>query len=155
MTTKTEVIEAIEQSKFTQALKDMGVPYTEQSGFIRVEGPKGRRMYVAKTKGVRRVDLSGFTIDVGAVSPSGGEFGRVKQQLDFSGGEAATLQLFIKTVKHMMSLPPSETARRLRDEEPALPVPPVPSKQNGHGKKKKAGKKVSATPPTLRPRPSA
>lgn len=161
MTTK-KVVTAVEQGKFLDILKEMGVPYTEQTGFIRVEGPKGRRIYVARTKGVRRVDISGFNLEAGAVALDKDEAptGRVKQQLDFTQDEAHILSTFRKAVKHMMSLPPSETARRLRDEPPALEgskeaAPSADTTSGALGKKKAKSKRIAPVPPTLRPRPSA
>lgn len=103
----------VAQSKFIDLLKEEGVQYTVQTGFIRVEGPKGRRLYIANTQKVKRVDISGFKVKHGAHEPIGGEFGRVMQQLDFKNDEEVILKNFLDTVRYMMQLPPSETSREL------------------------------------------
>lgn len=41
-------------------LEAAGLKVEDKAGWIKVEGPGGHRMYVAKQKEVRRVDLSGF-----------------------------------------------------------------------------------------------
>ena len=78
---------------------------TEQSGFIRVEGATGRRLYVASTKTVGRIDLSGFEFATGTKRPDQGEFGRVKQQMDLVGTEEELLARFEAILVHMLSLP--------------------------------------------------
>ena len=166
-------LKAIPQEKFLEVLKKEGVPYTIQSGFIRVEGPAGRRMYVANTKQVRRVDISGFSLQHGGVTPLKGELGRVKQQLDFKHTEDVVLKNFADGLKYMMSLPPSETARKLPERKapgemprPSAPdvfraaaAKPIPTlggnghkKENGGGKGRKRGGSARAHVP---PRPSA
>lgn len=169
MASNIRELKAIPKEKFTEILDKEKVAYTVQSGFIRVEGPKGRRMYVANTKGVRRVDISGFSLQHGGVAPMGGEFGRVKQQLDFNLPEETVLKNFWDGVKYMLTLPPSETARKLPEkkaEEPGTEARPsapgfVPKKagpipvlgHNGHSKDKK--RKRGAAQPHPVPRPSA
>jgi len=102
----------IDGSKFTATLEELGIPSTVQSGFIRVEGPKGRRVYVAATKKVGRVDISGFTVEFGAKVPHCGEFGNVKQQLDLdpSLGEDGIVTNFRALIEHMLTLPAVEKA---------------------------------------------
>lgn len=150
----------VAQEKLIAILKEEGVHYTEQSGFIRVEGPTGRRLYIANTQKVRRVDLSGFTIKHGAHAPASGEFGRVKQQLDFSLPEDKVLANFQQTVRYMMALQPSETARKLPERQDAWEPAgqkvasaagkkKIPVLGADGAKKKAGGKRVPA------PRPSA
>lgn len=108
---KTNVL-YIDGSKFTTILSELGIATTTQSGFIRVDGPKGRRVYVAATKKVGRVDISGFTVEFGAKTPHCGEFGNVKQQLDLDPalGEDGILTNFKALVEHMLTLPAVEKA---------------------------------------------
>ena len=103
---KTNIL-YVESSKFLAVLSDLSVPFTVQSGFIRVEGAKGRRLYVAATKRVGRVDISGFEVDFGAKTPHCGIFGNVKQQMDLSSelGEEGILANFKALVQHMLTLP--------------------------------------------------
>lgn len=133
----------VAQEKFIELLKKEKVPYTVQTGFIRVEGPRGRRMYVANTQKVRRVDISGFELQEGGVKPAGGKNGRVMQQLDFSQDEDTVLRNFQEGLRYMKSLPPSETARDLPNREkggelasvhvmqPRPSAPPTPPRQQG------------------------
>ena len=67
-------------------LATTGLPYSKQSGFIRVDGAKGNRLYIAATKTVRRIDISGFECSpVIAQVPHCGVFGNVKQQVRLTG----------------------------------------------------------------------
>jgi hypothetical protein len=90
-----------------------GFGVVPQKGFIQVAGPRGRRLYVASTKRVGRVDISGFVMEgPGYVKPHCGEFGNVKQQLDFSLAEDAVLLNFEALLDHMATLAPVEKAER-------------------------------------------
>jgi hypothetical protein len=109
--------------------KQHGFQLADQKGFIRVEGPKGRRIYVASTKRVGRVDLSGVEVRtedgkhaLGFVAPHCGPFGNVKQQLDMSLGEEAILANFSALLDLMAALPPVEKAQR----KPAAPKADAP-----------------------------
>ena len=93
----------IDAEKLEAIIKESGLPYAAQKGFVKVQGPKGRQVYVAATKRVGRVDLSGFETEWG-VTPHCGPFGNVKQQLDFSKDEADVLEDFRKTLEHMKTL---------------------------------------------------
>ncbi len=102
----------IESSKFEATLalaKEMGLKVLDQRGFIKVTGPKGYALYVASTKRVGRVDLSGFTMgQAGFVSPHCGPFGNVKEQVDFSLDEETILANFALALSTMMGLAPKE-----------------------------------------------
>jgi enamine deaminase RidA (YjgF/YER057c/UK114 family) len=86
-----------------------------QAGFVQVEAKKGRRVYVAKTKRVGRVDLSGFSVtdaEFGTMAHSAGKFGAVEQELDFRKQEGESdqtaeeriLNNFTKILEHMKTL---------------------------------------------------
>ena len=119
---KTNIL-YVENSKFVTVLDELNVPFTVQSGFLRVEGPKGRRLYVAATKKVGRVDISGFEVEFGAKVPHCGVFGKVKQQMDLSPEltEEGILENFRAIVTHMLQLQPVEKA-------PAKPKAPKAAK---------------------------
>jgi len=69
--------------------------------------------YIPRTQRVGRVDISGFEYPGTGVITLGDEaFGGVKQQLDFTGDEEATLENFINVLYHMTSLPPVESRTR-------------------------------------------
>jgi len=132
---KTNVL-YVESSKFLTVLTELEVPFTVQSGFIRVEGAKGRRLYVAATKKVGRVDISGFEVDFGAKIPHCGPFGNVKQQMDLSPelGEEGILANFKALVQHMLLLPAvvkevkikAPKAPRVSKKAASAPVPENP-----------------------------
>jgi hypothetical protein len=107
----------VDASKFETiclaAAEKHGLAITAQKGFVKVGGPKGRAVYVASTKRVGRVDLSGFEMEgEGYVSPHCGPFGNVKQQLDMSLGEEAILANFAALLDHLATLAPVEKAAR-------------------------------------------
>lgn len=143
---KTDIL-YVESSKFLAVLADLNVPFTTQSGFVRVEGAKGRRLYVAATKKVGRIDISGFEVDFGAKKPHCGEFGQVKQQMDLSLelGEEGILQNFRALVEHMLTLPAVEKvkvakapkaprAKKVPTAPGEVPAPPVESPEAIRGR---------------------
>lgn len=85
---------------------EYGATMLPQSGFIKVAGAKGRQLYIAKTKNVGRVDLSGFLFDgPGVINLGDASFGAVKQQLDFSRDEDDILTSFRSILDYMLTLP--------------------------------------------------
>jgi hypothetical protein len=77
--------------------------FIAQKGFVKVPlGPKGRTLYIAKTKEVGRVDISGFEVDLAEykhVRSLGGEsFGNVKQQVNFDKEDSRTPEAIIATI---------------------------------------------------------
>lgn len=110
-TTKPTLFATKEQ--YLAVLADLGLSHTEQSGFIRVEGAKGRRLYIAATKTVRRVDLSGFEMDLKeeiTKVPHCGVFGNVKQQMVVGTGPEGDLERVREVLAHMATLPAIEKA---------------------------------------------
>jgi hypothetical protein len=113
----------IDAAKFEQSILALGLKATVQKGFVKVEGPKGRAVYVASTKRVGRVDISGFEMEgPGYVTPHVGPFGNVKQQLDMSLTEEEILANFANLLTHMSSLEPVEKTART----PAAPRTDAP-----------------------------
>ena len=108
----------VAQSKFLSILDTLQVPYLTQSGFIKVSGAKGRNMYIANTKTVGRIDLSGFEVDFGAKLPHCGVFGNVKQQLDLDPvlREEGILRNFTAALEVMLSLPPVAKVTKAKTE---------------------------------------
>jgi len=129
----------VEGSKFLAVLAELNIPHTVQSGFIRVEGAKGRRLYIAATKRVGRIDISGFEVDFGAKVPHCGVFGAVKQQMDLSNEltESDILSNFRALVEHMMTLPAIEKVAKVK-------APKAPKA----GRKAKPGTVPSSPEPT-------
>ena len=106
MTTETtkQTFATREQYETLLALK--GLPHTIQSGFIRVEGAKGNRLYVAATKTVRRIDISGFEVsrEIAKV-PHVGVFGNVKQQMKMDGSSEDQLARFELLLGELIAQP--------------------------------------------------
>lgn len=112
----------VEAAKFEAILKDSGLSYSGQAGFVKVSGAAGRNVYVASTKRVGRVDLSGFTVpDVDGLVDLGPEsFGKVEQQVDFSEGrtEEQILATFSRVLEVLKTLPAVEKTSTRKAKEP-------------------------------------
>ena len=80
-----------------------GLPVKEQSGFVRVEGADGKRLYISRTKRVGRVDLSGFTVEGPGFRQldEDEKFCRVTCQLDFGAEEKVVLAAFKTALKRV------------------------------------------------------
>lgn len=103
----------VDAAKFEALIVASGLPYSPQKGFVKVSGAKGRNIYVAATKRVGRVDLSGFVMEGETVqAPHCGEFGNVKQQLRFDLPEDEVLANFAALLEHLKSLPEVPAAER-------------------------------------------
>lgn len=110
----------VEQGKFLAIAQELGLSTKEQKGFVKVwdagKGENAQRLYVAKTKKVGRVDLSGFEVEFGAQHLGGEKFGGVSQQLDMSLPEEDILTNFRALCEHMKSLPaPAPKERKARE----------------------------------------
>jgi len=114
---------AISPDSFTGVLDAMQVPYVVQSGFVRVEGPEGRRMYVGRGRITTTVHLSGFTSEHGARDLQKSPSARVQQEMDWPAGLSAVeqLRLFRDLVAFMLSLD-----ARPKGARPAASPAPVP-----------------------------
>jgi len=98
---------------FQDIIVKSGLQFEELAGFIKISGQKGRKVYIPRTQRVGRVDISGFEYPGSGVTNLGDDsFGGVKQQLDFTGAEEATLENFINVLHHMAQLPAVEPATR-------------------------------------------
>jgi len=127
------------RGQYELILNEKGVPYTEQSGFLRVEGAKGNRLYVASTKTVRRIDISGFETDRDlAKSPHTGPFGNVKQQMRLDGDEGEVLFRFAELVDRLLAQPA---------KQPAEKAPKAPKEKKAKGERKGWGATPKAPPP--------
>ena len=97
----------IDAAKFEAIITRLGLPIKVQAGFVKVMGPSGRNLYVANTKRVARVDISGFTVEgMGAVNLGDLSFGGVHQALDFNQEEEVILANFEAIATHMGTLEP-------------------------------------------------
>lgn len=122
MTTENSKPLAIAREQAEKLLELMGVRWEQQSGFMKVFGPKGRHLYIGAGKGGKtfaRVDLSGFTSDYGTRLPAQGVFGNVKQQLEMRDlSEEDILRNLGALVEYMMSLPPVEPKAKKQAQKP-------------------------------------
>jgi hypothetical protein len=128
----------VDVEKFLSIVKENGLSILDQAGYHKCMAAKGRQVYVAKTKEVGRVDISGFEMPAtpGVRDLRGERFGGVKQQLDFEGGftEEQVLEAFRTVVKHMVSLPAAEAKKKKFEAKPIAPTPgtaAVPEVQGG------------------------
>lgn len=126
----------VDAVEFERVIQASGLAYKAQKGFVKVMGREGRNVYVASTKRVGRVDVSGFEmLDPdgkalpGFVRPHCGEFGNVKQQLDFSLDQEAILQNFAALLEHMKGLEPA-----VRKPRPIGQTKPAPAGWTSVGK---------------------
>lgn len=90
----------IAHEEFMKVAAEYGIAPVVQSGFVRLNGPKGRA-YVARTKTVYRVDISDCTPpEHDAIKPMTAEdakllrLGKVRGQLDFTKEPAQVLEAF-------------------------------------------------------------
>ena len=103
----------VDAAKFETIIRDSGLTFLLQKGFVKVSAAKGRNLYVAATKRVGRVDISGFTVQMDGITDLGDlSFGNVKQQLDFSRTEDEILATFRDLLAHMATLPAVEKMER-------------------------------------------
>jgi hypothetical protein len=112
MTTKTRV----DRSKFEEIAGELGVRVEVQAAFLKLHGPPGRQVYVARAQMCSRVDLSGFTVNDEGVRTLDilERFGQVHQQLRFEGrSEAQVLAAFRTVLEVMLALGPAEAVRRV------------------------------------------
>lgn len=93
----------VEASKFEQILQDHGFTpgvgpgtYHAQTGFVKVEGPEHRALYLPRNRRVGRVDISGFRVKMPGVVdvPDNARAGRVVQRLDMKTTEDRVLRNF-------------------------------------------------------------
>lgn len=90
-------------------MSSRGLTWVEQSGFLKVEPVKGRRIYVANTKTVRRVDVSGWEASLSlAGTPKGGRFGQVTGQLRIEGDIETQLLMLDALIDELLAQPPVE-----------------------------------------------
>lgn len=109
------------RAQYEALIAELGLSYIEQSGFLKVPGPKGYVLYVAATKTVRRIDVSGFEHGLGTLTkmPHCGVFGRVKQQIILDGTPDEQLARFRQVAEHMMTLAPQEPVAKAPKAKPA------------------------------------
>lgn len=113
----------IDAAKFEGIITAKGLTPVPQAGFVKVSGAKGRTLYVARTKRVGRVDLSGFEApaEMGTRNLGGESFGAVTQQLRFDLPEAEVLANFEKVLDHMLTLPAREVEKKSATPKASAP----------------------------------
>jgi hypothetical protein len=111
------------RGEFEKVLNERNLPTLVQSGFIRVDGPKGSRIYIAATKKVGRIDISGFEVPLTlGMIPHCGVFGRVKQQMRFHGSQEDVLVRFNELLDILLAQP-----EQIKEKK-AAPMAPVSEK---------------------------
>lgn len=104
----------VDASKFEAIIGEVGgLDVLVQKGFVKISAQKGRNVYVAATREVARVDISGFDFALGTV-PLSKPNGAVTCQLDFSQKEEDILEAFRACLEHMKTLGPREQIRSAR-----------------------------------------
>ena len=90
-----------------------------QRGFTKVSGASGRNIYIANTKRVARVDISGFNYEgPGVINLNENEWiGNVHQQLDFSLEKEAILANFKSIIDYMLTLPAVEKVVKAKENK--------------------------------------
>jgi hypothetical protein len=124
------------REQYIALVEKAGADWAEQSGFIRVNSQSGARLYVAATKTVRRVDLSGFTMPLAeeiTKLPHCGKFGKVEQQMVVGSGAEGDLERFEEILTALLALP-----------VPAKPEPKPKAPKKAKGEKKGWGAKPAA-----------
>lgn len=103
----------IEQEQLRKIAKELHLRVTPQAGFVKVEGPDGRAVYISNANRVSRVDIYGFEVSLKGVKDLGkSAFGHVKQQLDFVGRQPnEIMKTFRSILTYMKTLPPVEHKR--------------------------------------------
>lgn len=111
---------------YIKSIEAAGLSYIKQSGFLKVEAATGRRLYVAATNSVRRVDVSGWEHGLGTLTrtPKDGPFGQVKQQMVVGTGAAEDIARFETLLAHMLTLPAIE-------KEVKVKAPKAPKAKGG------------------------
>ena len=89
-----------------------GLTVEPQAGWVKIHGPKGLRVYVPRGKTASKVGLAGFEVEGMGCIPWPEHGGAVKQQLDFSLPENEILANFELVLRHMLTLPPVEKAKK-------------------------------------------
>ena len=113
-------------------VQESGLSCLAQKGFVKVSGAKGRNVYIAKTRRVGRVDISGFEYEGDGVRTLDADeaFGSVTQQLDFSRDPEETLATLREVLEHMKTLPEREVKRGTRNAgpDPFAEIPQAPAR---------------------------
>jgi hypothetical protein len=100
-------ITKVESAKFVAIAEKLGLKVTRQSSNFRIEDESGaRRLYVPTTTKVHRIDISGFTHDLGlawdvAFPGKAPPTGKVQQVLNFAQEERLVLKDAFKVMKTM------------------------------------------------------
>lgn len=109
-------------------LSELGLTAKEQSGFLRLDFAKGRRLYIANTKRVGRIDIAGAELsDTLAKPPHCGIFGAVKQQVRMDGTEQEVVDRVFDVIAEMQALPPIEKPVKVTAVVVITPELPVTS----------------------------
>lgn len=91
-----------------------------QAGFIKVPGERGRAIYIAKTKRVGRIDVSGFVSPTkGLVNLGDSKFGAVEQQLNVGLPEEEIMENLENLLDHMLTLEARVTVKETKKAKEA------------------------------------
>ncbi len=95
--------------KLRAIVKELGFKTEEKKGWLRINGPERRRIYLPKRNQVGRIDIAGFAAPSGTSRKLGEKsFGAVKEQLDMRAPEEKVLDRFRAVLGQMAAAPPPE-----------------------------------------------
>jgi hypothetical protein len=131
---------SVQSEKLLGIVEEMGLQAEEMAAFYKV-AVGGRAVYIAKSKKVARVDLSGFDIKHPAVTRLSEseakelKLGKVRGQINFEKTEDRVLEAFrtsLEMMKHLAEVPAEETG----------PTPTLAKSANRRNRKKAITKKA-------------
>src|ERR1700690_2068419 len=107
-------INYVPAEKIEELLANSGAKYEALAGFVKVYGPLGHNLYIAKTKKVGRIDVSGWIPKCGGITVLDEDlaFGNVGAQVDFSRTEEEVLNTLAELIDEMLALPAKEKISR-------------------------------------------
>lgn len=93
----------------------------DKAAWLKLEGPGGQRVYIAKQKTCRRIDLSDFGKDWVGTVPLKAPNGRVQAHLDLAHPHALThLAMLLELIASMPKVEKEKTDRRPPAPKPLL-----------------------------------
>lgn len=113
-------------AKLLAVAEHIGLTTETQKGFVKLTsgGNEDRAMYLGNTKGCGRIDISGFTHELGAVHPTP-PTSRVEQCIDMSVDEITILKTFRRIAQDGLidRQGPAVVGKRAAGKKVAEPTP--------------------------------
>lgn len=107
-------IQYVPAERIEELLANSGAKYEALAGFVKVHGPLGHNLYIAKTKRVGRCDVSGFIPQTTGINVLDEDlaFGNVGAQVDFTRPEDEVLNTLAELIDEMLALEPKAKVSR-------------------------------------------